>query len=133
MKSEELEEMLTDLDPPYESVEECRIGRLLDRYGIPFFYKQPTVIYNLGKNEIWKPSFTMYNHGGAVIDYVPEGNHAHIPERQELYRYNQIPAVVLGPKDLHDPNWDKQLYNKLQETYRQALDPKRYMLTASEE
>ena len=32
----QLEDMLTDLDPPYESKEELEIGRMLDQYGIPF-------------------------------------------------------------------------------------------------
>ena len=125
-ETDELEDMLADLDPPYESVEELKIGRLLDQYGIPFFYKQPMVIYNEGKNEIWKPSFTMYSHGGAVIDYVPGTGEDHISQRQKLFCYNQIPAVVLGPKDLDEPNWDEKLYEKLQQAYRQVFDPKRY-------
>lgn len=124
--NEELEEMLTELDPPYESKEELQIDRMLDQYGIPFFYKQPTIIYNEGRNDIWKPSFTMYSYGGAVIDYVAGTSEDHIPQRQKLYRYNQIPAIVLGPKNLEEPNWDEQLYEKLQDIYRQAFDPMRY-------
>ena len=119
--------MLADLDPPYESMEELKIGRMLDRYGIPFFYKQPMVIYNEGKNDIWKPSFTMYSYGGAVIDYIPGAGEDHILQRQKLYRYNQIPAIVLTPKDLDERNWDEHLYEKLEQTYHQVLDPMRYM------
>ena len=52
----ELEDMLTELDPLYESKEELKIGRMLDQYGIPFFYRQATIIYDQGKNEVWKPS-----------------------------------------------------------------------------
>ncbi|MBN2269952.1 MAG: hypothetical protein JXN61_05015 [Sedimentisphaerales bacterium] len=133
MKNEELEDMLTELDPPYETRDELRIGRMLDQYGIPFFYRQPTIIYNEGKNDIWKPSFTMYSYGGAVIDYIAEADKEQIPQRQKLYRYNQIPAIFLGPKDLHEPNWDEQLYEKLQQEYRKAFDPKRYMLALCEE
>ena len=33
-ETEELDDMLTELDPPYESIEELKIGRFLDQYGI---------------------------------------------------------------------------------------------------
>ena len=39
------------------------IGRLLDKYGIPFFYRQATTIYNNRKNKIWNPSFTLPQYG----------------------------------------------------------------------
>ena len=108
-----LEDELTELEPPYESDNEARIGRLLDKYGIPFFYKQATIVYNKGKNEIWKPSFTLPQYGCAVIDYVPQEKQA--AERINIYNYNQIPATVLGPPDLDKPNWQESLYEKLQQ------------------
>ena len=118
MKSEELEDMLTELDPSYESKEELKIGRMLDQYGIPFFYKQTTIIYDQGKNEIWKPTFTLYPYGGLVIDYVPGSGKEQSDEllrKVHIYRYNQIPAVVLGPEDLDEPNWQESLYEKIQQ------------------
>ena len=125
----ELEDLLTELDPPYESKDELKVGRMLDRYGIPFFYRQATIVYNEGKNEIWKPSFTLYSYGGAVVDYVAgsgENRQEQVLSKEQIYRYNQIPAAVLGPKDLDKPNWDKDLYAKLEQMYRQAFDPMRY-------
>ncbi|MFC1763583.1 hypothetical protein ACFL6U_16080 [Planctomycetota bacterium] len=107
---------------------------MLDRYGIPFFYQQPTIIYNEGRNEIWKPSFTMYSYGGTVVDYVAESSdnpQERMLNRDKIYKYNQIPAVLLGPKDLTDPNWSKQLYDKLTsardntELYKQELPHKK--------
>jgi hypothetical protein len=123
----ELENLLGELDPPYETKDELKVGRMLDRYGIPFFYRQATIIYNEGTNEIWKPSFTMYSYGGAVIDYIA-GEHQQEQRlsRDKIYRYNQIPAVVLGPKELEKPNWDEDLYAKLEQMYRQAFDLMRY-------
>jgi len=118
LKSEELEDMLTELDPSYESKEELKIGRMLDQYGIPFFYKQTTIIYDQGKNEIWKPTFTLYPYGGLVIDYVPGSGKEQSDEllrKVHIYRYNQIPAVVLGPEDLDEPNWQESLYEKIQQ------------------
>lgn len=126
IEDEKLEEMLTELDPPYESKEELKIGRLLDQYGIPFFYKQPTIIYDQGRNEIWKPTFTLLPYGGAVIDYVAAAERQQLLQREQVYRYNQIPAVVVGPPDLDKPNWDANLYRKLQRMSHQPLDPMRY-------
>jgi hypothetical protein len=120
---------LAELDPPYETKDELKVGHMLDRYGVPFFYKQAAIIYHEGRNELWKPSFTLYSYGGAVIDCVAgSGEH---PQRERLnrdriYRYNQIPAVVLGPKDLDKPHWDEDLYAKLEQMSRRAFDPMGY-------
>jgi hypothetical protein len=132
--NEELEDLLTELDPPYQAKDELKVGRMLDRYGIPFFYQQPTIIYNEGQNEIWKPSFTLYSYGGAVIDYVAgENQQEQKLSRDKIYRYNQIPAAVLGPKDLEKPSWDEDLYAKLEQLYRQVFDPMRYTLVGTDE
>lgn len=45
---------------------------------------------------------------------------------EQLYRYNQIPAIIVGPKDLDEPNWDKELYAKLEQVARQGFDPMQY-------
>ena len=126
----ELEDMLTELEPPYESKEEMKIGRILDQYGIPFFYKQATIIYDQGKNEVWKPSFTVYPYGGLVIDYVPGSEQSQKDEllrKEQVYGYNQIPAVLLGPKDLTEPNWQEMLYGKIEQTYRQPVEEMKYL------
>jgi len=125
--NEELEDLLGELDPPYETKDEVKVDRMLDRYGIPFFYQQPTIIYNEGKNEVWKPSFTLYSYGGAVIDYVAgENQQEQRFSRDKIYQYNQIPALVLGPRDLDKPKWDEDLYAKVEQMYRRAFDPMRY-------
>ena len=124
---EKLQDMLMELDPPYESIEELKIGRLLDQYGIPFFYRQATIIYNEGRNEIWRPSFTLCAYGGTVIDYVPHSDEAILLAREKLYRYNQVPAILVGPRSLAEPRWDRTLYEKLQQASHQAFDPMRYM------
>lgn len=100
---------------------------MLDQYGIPFFYQQPTIIYNEGKNEIWKPSFTLFSYGGGMVDYVAsEGQQEQRLNRDRIYRYNQILAVVLGPRKLEKPRWDESLYERLERMYRQGFDPMRY-------
>ena len=114
--------MLTELDPPYESKEELKIGRMLDQYGIPFFYKQATIIYDQGKNEIWKPKFTVFPYGGLVIDYEPgteQKDKEELLRREQIYRYNQIPAVLLGPQDITQPKWEELLYEKIKQESKQ--------------
>ena len=128
-KDRKLESVLTELDPPYESKDELKIGRMLDQYGIPFFYKQATIIYDQGQNEVWKPSFTVYPYGGLVIDYVPgaeQGQKDELQRREQIYQYNQIPTVLLGPKDLTESNWQDVLYKRIQQAYQQEFDPVRY-------
>ena len=82
-----------------------------------------------GKNEVQKPSFTLYPYGGLVIDYVPgsgEQQKDELMRREQVYRYNQIPAVLLGPKDLTESNWQDVLYKRIQRAYRQEFDPMQY-------
>ena len=125
IKTEQLDEMLSELDPTYESKQELMIGRLLDQYGIPFFYKQPTIIYNQDRNEIWKPTFTLLSYGGLVIDYIPDTGQDYsrqIDLRKQIYNYNQIPATVLGPPDLDKPNWQESLYERLKLESKQLRD-----------
>ena len=103
---------------------------MLDQYGIPFFYRQATIIYDQGKNEVWKPSFTVYPYGGLVIDYVPgseQGQNDELLRKEQVYRYNQIPAVLLGPKDMTDPNWEESLYERLKQEPRQIRDLSLYI------
>ena len=116
-----LEDELTDLEPPYESLNELRIGRLLDQYGIPFFYKQPMIIHHKGHNKIWKPSFTLPHQGWVVIDYIDDSRKSVLEQKLNVYNYNQVPATVLGPPDLDKPNWQESLYEKLQQNYRRSL------------
>ena len=146
-KDEKLEDILTDLDPPYETVEDLKVGRLLDQYGIPFFYQQATIVYDQGKNEMWYPTFTLLTYDGLVIDCVRDGGQGPqnpTPQRKQVYDRNQIPAVVLNPEDLNKPDWGRLLYDKIRQTYRhhteqmgyapshdydadrQPLDPTRY-------
>ena len=112
-----LESMLTGLEPRYESKQELQIARMLDQYGLPFFYKQPTIVLNQesSKNEVWYPTFTLPQYGCSIIDYIDNPAEKTLLERIGIYRYNQIPAVVLGPKNLDEPNWQQTLYEKLQQ------------------
>jgi len=127
--TEELEDRLTDLDPRYESEQERQIGRMLDQYGIPFFYRQPTIVYQDGQNQLWKPAFTLSSYGGLLVGYVSGSGPSQTQEaltREQIYRYNQIPATVLGPPDLDKAGWDQRFYERLQRACWQIVDSTRY-------
>ena len=111
----EIADLVTGLEPPYASPAERQIGELLDQYGIPFFYRQPTIIYHDRRNELWKPTFTLPRYGGVVIDYRDTWDPKAINQRLQIYRYNQIPATVLGPRHLDQPNWQPVLYQNIQD------------------
>ena len=122
----ELEDIITDLDPPYESREELKIGRLLDQYGLPFFYKQPTIIYDQSKNEIWHPTFTLPTYDSLVIDYITpsqgEDYQSRIQRTKQIYEQNQMPAILLTQQDLNNPNWQQKLYEELEQISHQRPD-----------
>ena len=131
IKESELTDLLDEPDPPYESREELKIGRMLDQYGIPFFYKQPTVILNRNSNEIWYPGFTLPHYGGIIIDYIEQQRQA--AERINIYRYNQTPVTILGPKDLDKSNWQELLYGKLEQSYRRLIEEPNYAMPCNHE
>ncbi|OPY89831.1 MAG: hypothetical protein A4E72_00949 [Syntrophus sp. PtaU1.Bin208] len=102
----------TSIEPPYRHIQEQQIGRLLDQYGIPFFYRSPMMILDQERHKIWQPSFSLPQFGMSVIDYMTDERD--ISGRIAVYHYNQIPATVLGPRDMDKPNWQQELYERLQ-------------------
>ena len=112
-----LEDRLGPLEPPYRSRGEAQVGRLLDRYGLPFYYELPTVVYDRGKHRTWHPDFTLPEQGSLVIEYagmpdVPEYM-AGIRHKERVYRANGIAAVFLYPKDLAGPEWPGRIIERL--------------------
>ena len=65
-----LEALLASLEPPYRSRGEAQVGRLLDRHGIPFFYRQPTFVLDGHEHRTVHPTFTLPDYADVVIDYA---------------------------------------------------------------
>lgn len=127
----ELETMLASLEPPYKSHGEAQVGRLLDRYGAPFFYEQPTLIYDRGRHNLWHPDFTLPDYIGMIIEYagmpdIPDYA-AGIQHKVGAYKANGIPAVFVYPKDLTGPAWPEKLYQRIEEEGQQALRQRGYV------
>lgn len=122
-----LEDRLDPLEPPYKSRGEAQVGRLLDRYNLPFFYAQPTLIYDRGRHRVWRPDFALPTYNGLVVEYagmmdVPDYA-AGIRHKQRVYRANAIPAVFVYPEDLRGRNWPERLMESIYRTAERSLGP----------
>ncbi len=108
-----LEDRLGPLEPPYRSRGEAQIGRLLDRYGIPFFYEQALLVYDRDRHRIWHPDFTLPTYDGLIVEYagmpdIPEYT-VGIRYKERAYRANDIPAMFVYPDDLTGPDWPERI------------------------
>ena len=124
-----LEDRLVGPDYPYESKEEAAIAKMLDSYGIPFLYKQPTLVVENGKRMIEYADFFLPTYNGLAIDYIIESNSAIYRRKKNVYQDNQIPAVQVTRRDMQSSNWQRKLHNTLENIYRTRSAyrrPKRY-------
>ncbi len=117
-----LEDRLGPDEPPYRSRGEAQIGRLLDRYGIPFFYEQPTVVRDRGRDRIWHPDFTLPRYDGLIVEYagMPDrpGYMTGVRHKRRVYAANAIPAVFLYPKDLQGRQWPRDVLYRIRRASR---------------
>ena len=118
----DLEYYIGKLQPQYESDSQAEIGRMLDQYGIAFFYKQATLICDNSQRTIWRPDFTLPTYNNAVIEYSPNDHRTDSAgSKSDLYRQNNVAALFLDRSDLAKPDWQRRLYDKLEEMYRQPF------------
>ena len=118
----DLEYYIGKLQPQYQTAGQAKIGRMLDEYGIPFFYKQATLICQNSHREIWHPDFTLPTYDNMVIEYNANGTCG--PDeyvRQNVYRRNNIAVLFLGRSDLAKSDWQQRLYDRLHELYSQPF------------
>ncbi len=124
----DLEDELSELDPPYRSRQEAQLGRMLDRYGIPFFYQQPLLIYDNGRHEIVKPAFTLPTYAGLVVEYVNKARD--IAHRQRVYHDNGIAAVIVRQEDLQGFRGPDGLMQKIEQAAEQYRTLMKYPATS---
>lgn len=119
-----LEDRLGPNEPSYKSRGEAQVGRLLDRYGIPFSYEQPRLVYDRGQHRIWRPDFTLTNYNAMVIEYagmLDVSDYAQgVRHKQRVYAANRIPALFVYPSELRGPNWPERLYGRIEYAGRRA-------------
>lgn len=112
-----LEDRLDPNEPPYRSRGEAQVGRLLDRYGIPFFYEQAMLVCDHGSHRIWHPDFTLPTYGGLIVEYagmpdVPEYM-VGVRHKDRVYRASGIPVVFIYPDDLKGSQWPEQILDRI--------------------
>lgn len=116
-----LEDRLAPSEPPYKSRGEAQVGRLLDRYGIPFFYEWPLKVDVGGRERVWHPDFTLFSYRGLVLEYagMPDrGDYmAGIRKKEQVYARNNVPALFLYPQDLRGPSWPARVVDMIRDTY----------------
>jgi len=116
-----IEYYLSDPKPQYESKGQEMIGRMLDKYGIAFYYKDPYLLWENGERKVKRPDFTLPTYNNAVINYIPRLNQA--AERvKDIYRENWTAALSLDDDFLAKPDWQQRLYNELEKIFHQGLD-----------
>ena len=112
----DLEYYMGKLKPQYESKGQAEIGHMLDEYHIPFFYENPILVWEHGERRIKRPDFTLPTYNNMVIEYTPVPDET-AKQDNSIYRENNIAALFLKDSDLAAPNWQQQLYDKLEEIY----------------
>ena len=110
-----LEDRLGPHEPTYKSRGEAQVGRLLDKYGIPFSYELPHLVYDRGRYRIWHPDFTLPKYKGLIVEYagmpdIPEYM-AGIRHKQRAYGANNKPALFIYPDDLKGSHWPERVVN----------------------
>ena len=112
-----LEDRLGPLEPPYRSRGEAQIGRLLDRYGIPFFHEMPLMVLDHGQYRLWHPDFTLPHYGWLVVEYAGMPDRpdyaAGMRHKQQVYAENGVPAIFLYPEELRGGNWPERVLEQV--------------------
>ena len=112
----DLEYYMGKLQPQYESKGQAEIGRMLDDFHIPFYYKEPLLLWKDGQRRIGRPDFTLPTYNNAVIEYTPT-KELPVEHLKSVYRENNIAALFVDESDLLEPGWQQRLYDKLEEMY----------------
>lgn len=99
---------------PYHSSQEADIAAALKEYGIPFFYKEPTLVIENGRRCIRYMDFFLPTYSGLAIDYIIESQSAIFRRKKNVYQDNGIPYHIVGRRDMERPAWRNTLYERIQ-------------------
>ena len=125
-----LEDRLGPHEPPYRSRGEAQVGRLLDRYGIPFFYEKPLVTVHENGRKTWYPDFTLPTYGNLVVEYAgmpdrPEYM-ARLQRKEAAYAASRVPSLFLYPTDLTGRDWPARVISRIEQAYPRTVATMRY-------
>jgi hypothetical protein len=95
-----------------------RSVRLLDRYGIPFFYEMPTVIYDRVRYRVWRPDFTLPTYGNLIVEYAGmmdvRDYAAGIRHKKRAYAANAMQAMFVYPAELRGRSWPRRIAQRIE-------------------
>ena len=132
----QLQDILADHEPSYRSRGEAQIGRLLDRYGIPFQYEAPLQLDDQQRNRTWHPDFTLPrdDYAPLILEYagMPDKPDymAGLRHKEKTYAENRFDAMLIYPQDLQGPAWSQRLYNRVRQAYERPRPAMRYPATS---
>jgi hypothetical protein len=109
-----LEERVESSMNRFESREKAAIAQMLESYGIPFFYKQPTLVNDNGQKTIEYVDFFLPTYNGLAIDYVVDTKSKIYLRKEQIYSQNQMQAVLLTRRDFYEKDWQSTLYRKIE-------------------
>jgi len=112
-----LEDRLGKSKHPFQSKEKAAIADMLKSYGIPFFYKQPTLVNENGQKTIEYVDFFLPTYNGLAVDYVVDTKSKIYLHKEQIYTQNQMQAVLVTRRDFYDKSWQSRLYKKLEQIY----------------
>lgn len=98
----------------YDSRQKETIAEALDNYGIPHLYNQPALVFENGKRSVEYTDFFLPANKGLSIDYIAGRQDTEYQRKTELYKDNQIPAVLVTETDLDDPDFGEKLYKTIE-------------------
>jgi hypothetical protein len=127
-----LEDHLAEHEPWYRSRGEAQIGRLLDRYEIPFAYEQPLRLYDGVRWRQYVPDFSLpidrsTSRLPLILEYLGMPDRSDYVDRWErkleVYRMNDVPLKVIRPYDLSGSDWPVRLAQSIRSAYVAAARP----------
>ena len=104
----------------YESEAERSIADMLNAYGIPFYYKQATLVVDNGHRRIECVDFFLPTYAGLSIDYLVDPRGDAYKRKTRIYSENQVPAALLTKRDIRGRDWQQRLYRRLEWMYHEG-------------
>ena len=105
----------------YRSEAERSIADMLNAYGIPFYYKQPTLVVDNGHRCIEYVDFFLPTYAGLSLDYLADPRGDTCKRKMRIYSENQVPAALLTKRDISGRDWQQRLYRRLEQMYHEGL------------
>jgi len=104
----------------YRSEAERSIAEMLNAYGIPFYYRQPTLVVDNDHRRIEYVDFFLPTYAGLSIDYLADPRGDIYKRKMRIYSENQVPAALLTKEDLSGTDWQQRLHSRLERMYHEG-------------